>query len=58
MATDPVCGMTVKPESPHRCEYHSVEYRFCSAKCLAKFQASRIFTLNHARRRLLLPNRA
>ncbi len=40
MATDPVCGMTVKPESPHRCEYRGVEYRFCSAKCLAKFQAS------------------
>jgi len=38
--TDPVCGMTVKPESPHRCEYRGVEYRFCSAKCLAKFQAS------------------
>ena len=37
---DPVCGMTVKPESPHRCAYHDVEYRFCSAKCLAKFQAS------------------
>ena len=37
---DPVCGMTVKPESPHRCEYRGVEYRFCSAKCLAKFQAS------------------
>ena len=37
---DPVCGMTVKPESPHRHEYGGVEYRFCSAKCLAKFQAS------------------
>ncbi len=40
MATDPVCGMTVKSESPHRCEYRDVEYRFCSAKCLAKFRAS------------------
>jgi len=40
MATDPVCGMTVKPESPHRCEYRGVEYHFCSAKCLGKFQAS------------------
>ena len=37
---DPVCGMTVKPESPHHCEYHETDYRFCSAKCLAKFQAS------------------
>jgi Cu+-exporting ATPase len=40
MATDPVCGMTVKAESPHRCEYRGIEYRFCSAKCLAKFQAA------------------
>ncbi|HEU0282518.1 MAG TPA: heavy metal translocating P-type ATPase [Gallionella sp.] len=40
MATDPVCSMAVKPESPHRCEYRGVEYHFCSAKCLAKFQAS------------------
>ncbi|MBI1886866.1 MAG: heavy metal translocating P-type ATPase [Nitrosomonadales bacterium] len=46
MATDPVCGMTVKPESPHRCEYRGVEYRFCSAKCLAKFQASPADYLN------------
>jgi len=46
MATDPVCGMTVKPESPHRCEYRGVEYRFCSAKCLAKFQASPVDYLN------------
>lgn len=38
--TDPVCGMTVKLESPHRCEYRGTEYRFCSTKCLAKFQAS------------------
>ncbi len=38
--TDPVCGMTVKPESPHHYQYHDAEYRFCSAKCLTKFQAS------------------
>jgi P-type Cu+ transporter len=37
---DPVCGMTVKPESPHRYAYHGTEYRFCSAHCLAKFQAA------------------
>jgi Cu+-exporting ATPase len=40
MANDPVCGMTVKPDSPHHFEYHGVEYRFCSAKCVTKFQAS------------------
>ncbi len=28
---DPVCGMTMKPESPHHYEYHGTEYRFCSA---------------------------
>ena len=38
-AIDPVCGMTVKPESPHRHEHDGVEFRFCSAKCLAKFVA-------------------
>ena len=37
---DPVCGMTVKPGSPHHYAYHGSEYRFCSAKCLAKFQAA------------------
>lgn len=37
---DPVCGMTVKPESPHHYTYRSVGYHFCSANCLAKFQAS------------------
>ena len=36
---DPVCGMTVKPESPHHFAYAGKHYRFCSAKCLAKFSA-------------------
>ena len=36
---DPVCGMTVKPDSPHRYTYHDTEYHFCSAKCVAKFEA-------------------
>ena len=36
---DPVCGMTVKPDGPHHCEYHGVEYHFCNPKCLVKFQA-------------------
>src|SRR5512140_3651079 len=39
MAIDPVCGMTVKPDGPHHCEYHGVEYHFCNPKCLVKFQA-------------------
>ncbi len=37
--TDPVCGMQVAPDSPHRTDFEGAEYRFCSAHCLAKFQA-------------------
>ncbi len=37
---DPVCGMTVKPDSPHHYAYRGVDYHFCSAKCVAKFQAA------------------
>ncbi len=37
--TDPVCGMTVKPDSPHHAHFEEQEFRFCSAKCLDKFQA-------------------
>ncbi|MBK9348952.1 MAG: heavy metal translocating P-type ATPase [Sulfuritalea sp.] len=36
---DPVCGMTVKPDSVHVIERAGQTYRFCSAKCLAKFEA-------------------
>ncbi len=37
---DPVCGMTVKPDTPHHFEYRNVKYHFCNAKCVVKFQAS------------------
>jgi Cu+-exporting ATPase len=36
---DPVCGMTVKPDSDHVFEHAGQTYRFCSAKCQAKFAA-------------------
>jgi Cu+-exporting ATPase len=36
-ARDPVCGMTVTPDSPHHREYRGIEYRFCSAGCSDKF---------------------
>ncbi len=36
---DPVCGMTVKPDSPHRANHDGTEYRFCSAGCRTKFVA-------------------
>ena len=37
--TDPVCGMTVKPDSPHQVTHEGVDYRFCSASCRTKFAA-------------------
>ncbi len=36
---DPVCGMTVRPDSPHATVHAGRTIRFCSAKCLAKFEA-------------------
>jgi Cu+-exporting ATPase len=36
---DPVCGMTVSAESPHRATYQGKEYFFCCAGCRAKFEA-------------------
>jgi len=36
---DPVCGMRVRPDGPHRLEHAGMLFRFCSPKCLAKFQA-------------------
>ena len=35
---DPVCGMEVNPESPHRYTYNHIEYGFCSRSCLDKFR--------------------
>ncbi|HUW24991.1 MAG TPA: heavy metal translocating P-type ATPase [Gallionella sp.] len=40
MAIDPVCGMTVESDSLFRHKHDDHEYLFCSAKCVAKFQAS------------------
>jgi len=37
---DPVCGMTVKADSPHHVHHDGVEYRFCSARCREKFLAA------------------
>ena len=36
---DPVCGMTVKPDSPHHAVHAGREYRFCCAGCRGKFVA-------------------
>ena len=37
-ARDPVCGMTVEPDS-HRVEHGGRTWRFCSARCAEKFAA-------------------
>jgi len=36
---DPVCGMTVRPDSPHRHTHEGHSYGFCSSGCLTKFRA-------------------
>ncbi len=36
---DPVCGMEVNHEDPHRYIYKHNEYRFCSSSCLYKFRS-------------------
>jgi len=36
---DPVCGMTVKPDTPLRHVHNGKTYLFCNPKCLAKFSA-------------------
>ncbi len=35
---DPVCGMTVAPDSPHRVQHGDHTYLFCSAGCRDRFQ--------------------
>ncbi|MEO8307338.1 MAG: heavy metal translocating P-type ATPase [Pseudomonadota bacterium] len=34
---DPVCGMTVTVQSPHKAEHDGKSFYFCSTKCLDKF---------------------
>jgi len=38
--TDPVCGMAVGDDSPHRAEHAGRLHYFCSAGCLGKFTAN------------------
>ncbi|MCR4298410.1 MAG: YHS domain-containing protein, partial [Gallionella sp.] len=37
---DPVCGMTVADDKPYHLEHEGQRYRFCSRKCLDKFQGN------------------
>ncbi len=43
---DPVCGMEVNPESPHRYLYDHIEYGFCSEHCEKKFATDPAAYLN------------
>ncbi|OXM39517.1 copper-translocating P-type ATPase [Pseudomonas fluvialis] len=45
---DPVCGMEVKPDSPYRESVEGKTYRFCSAKCLQKFQVDPLSYMGHS----------
>src|SRR5580765_6270470 len=36
---DPVCGMLVRTDGPHRTTHQGRTWHFCSAGCLAKFRA-------------------
>jgi Cu+-exporting ATPase len=36
---DPVCGMSVAADSPHRGEHEGSTYSFCSAGCVERFRA-------------------
>ncbi len=40
MNIDPVCGMNVKKDSPHRIEYDGREWHFCSEHCRQTFEAT------------------
>jgi Cu+-exporting ATPase len=39
-AIDPVCGMRVNADSPHRYTYEGREYLFCCGGCLSRFKAA------------------
>ncbi len=54
---DPVCGMTVAADSPHTVVHQSVLYRFCSARCAARFRAepARFLPANNLTRNNLTP---
>jgi Cu+-exporting ATPase len=36
---DPVCGMTVSPDTPHRMRHEGHDILFCSASCKQRFEA-------------------
>lgn len=52
---DPVCGMTVKPESPHASDLDGIHYRFCSAKCKTRFDAEPVRYLGPKQEESVVP---
>ena len=38
--TDPVCGMSVAADSPHRSRHEGNDYYFCPSCCRGKFDAN------------------
>jgi Cu2+-exporting ATPase len=40
IAIDPVCGMKVRADTPHRHSFEGREYLFCCAGCRARFEAA------------------
>ena len=53
-AIDPVCGMTVKADSPHTALHAGQRYVFCCAGCKTRFEADPARYLRAAEP--LLPN--
>src|ERR1700740_271805 len=43
---DPVCGMQVRPDTPHRATFEGREYLFCCAGCRGSFIATPARYLN------------
>lgn len=52
---DPVCGMQVSPDSPHRHTHDEQRYLFCSEKCLQRFKLN---PESYRQNREMLPSHA
>ncbi len=57
-AIDPVCGMTVAPDSPHQAQHEGLDFHFCSAGCRSKFIADPARYLKPADKVDMAPARA
>ena len=56
---DPVCGMSVSPQSSHHAEHEGRQYVFCSSGCRTKFEADPgRYVDEHGERRAPAPHRS